>query len=387
MIVGDQNYVARVISNTAVKLTPQQNPGSSNWKLNDVSFAGNHGYAVGRQGGVARFKTSTNGGQTWTIDSTSLIGTLPQGSEWNTVHVFRNGSALFAGKKSMIAYYNHISKSLNISGFAPPASIGGNVELHDIFFHDDVSGYVCGEKGVVLKTDRTASLNSSGFLNPLAWVRMRTDDDLNSQTDSTKMNIKAIAFAERYWGFMGGDYNGPVKNYARLVHDEALLWSVFHWYDKLGRLILTQDCRQFNRKAYSYTLYDALGRIKESGEKTENTTATKFPTLFGSVVNNFFNPRTIDETKYLAWVNDNTGARKEVTSTFYDVPVPAIAPSLPANLVQENLRKRIATVTFEEVFDNNDATYAHATHYSYDIHGNVKTLLQDNPSLAIINNQ
>ena len=51
---------------------------------------------------------------------------------------------------------------------------------------------------------------------------------------------------------------------------------------------------------------------------------------------------------------------------------------LPANLdvafIQENLRKRVASVSYEDVYDGDDATYEHGTHYSYDIHGNVKTM-------------
>ena len=45
-------------------------------------------------------------------------------------------------------------------------------------------------------------------------------------------------------------------------------------------------------------------------------------------------------------------------------------------------RKRIVHVTYEEEFDGDDQTFDHATHYDYDIHGNVKTLLQDNKKMA-----
>ena len=45
-------------------------------------------------------------------------------------------------------------------------------------------------------------------------------------------------------------------------------------------------------------------------------------------------------------------------------------------------RKRITHVTYEEEYDGDDQTYDHATHYDYDIHGNVKTLLQDNKKMA-----
>jgi hypothetical protein len=55
---------------------------------------------------------------------------------------------------------------------------------------------------------------------------------------------------------------------------------------------------------------------------------------------------------------------------------------LPADFVQTHLRKRVTSVCYEEDYDGQDGTYDHATHYSYDIHGNVHTLLQDNKKLG-----
>ena len=83
----------------------------------------------------------------------------------------------------------------------------------------------------------------------------------------------------------------------------------------------------------------------------------------------------------LIWISDNTGARKEVTRSYYDKTV---ITGLPVDFTPnaETQRKRITHVTYEDVFDNNDQTFDHATHYDYDIHGNVKTLLQDNKKLA-----
>jgi hypothetical protein len=43
----------------------------------------------------------------------------------------------------------------------------------------------------------------------------------------------------------------------------------------LGCLVVSQNARQYNNSSgegrkFSYTLYDALGRVIEAGEKTEN---------------------------------------------------------------------------------------------------------------------
>jgi hypothetical protein len=41
---------------------------------------------------------------------------------------------------------------------------------------------------------------------------------------------------------------------------------------------------------------------------------------------------------------------------------------------QENLRTRVASVTYQE---SPGTSYDQASHYSYDVHGNVKTLIQE----------
>ncbi|HEX8514581.1 MAG TPA: hypothetical protein VF868_00170, partial [Bacteroidia bacterium] len=139
------------------------------------------------------------------------------------------------------------------------------------------------------------------------------------------------------------------------------------------------NSKQYNKvpKAFSYTKYDDLGRINEVGEKSENTEATTFRKIFGSDVGGLFNGNTINDDSLKSWLGGD-GARKEVTRTYYDI---ATFNGLP--MAQENLRKRVADVTYEDVDDEEDSTYQHATHYTYDIHGNVKTLVQDNPMVNV----
>jgi hypothetical protein len=168
--------------------------------------------------------------------------------------------------------------------------------------------------------------------------------------------------------------------YGRLIHDESEEYSTFFWYDKLGRLVLSQNSKQYAKspKAYSYTTYDALGRITEVGEKAENTTSgqTRFANIFGQITNNL-KYDIINQDSLNSWLA--AGGRTEVTHTYYDSTV---IDSVP--MTQSNLRKRISSVTFEDTYDGNAQTYNHATHYSYDIHGNVSTLIQDNPSLRTV---
>jgi hypothetical protein len=212
------------------------------------------------------------------------------------------------------------------------------------------------------------------------------------------VDITTIAFATPTKGVFGGRYNGtfPIGvnqreyPYVRRVSDPNSRYSARFYYDRLGRLVVSQNGRQASANQaeikYSYTLYDALGRVIEAGEKTENSTyQTRFASVYGAMVADYYNPNVIDDAKLLAWVNGD-GARKEVTHSFYDATVLA---GLPANFTPDELtqRKRITHVAYYEelnkvagVYDYQD--YDHATHYDYDIHGNVKTLLQDNRKMA-----
>ncbi|MBD78742.1 MAG: hypothetical protein CL840_07470 [Crocinitomicaceae bacterium] len=174
------------------------------------------------------------------------------------------------------------------------------------------------------------------------------------------------------------------------------------WYDYLGRIIVSQNQLQLeefpNDPAYSYTLYDELGRMKETGK-----------------VRGPFNPGPItdaiakNQNDFMAWITDNTTIptgslpfKTEVTRYIYDDQIPSIASritnalskyALPEyqNFTQQNLRGNIvSTIYFEEynlpsvVGYKSDEEYDNAIHYSYDQHGNVKYYLQDIKELDIL---
>ncbi|MCR4858676.1 MAG: hypothetical protein K5890_10850 [Bacteroidales bacterium] len=129
------------------------------------------------------------------------------------------------------------------------------------------------------------------------------------------------------------------------------------YYDILSRPVLSQDGKQRQQNKYSYTIYDSLGRIKEVGQIQNSTPITRKDAVDSTFVNQFL----------------NNGVKSEVTFTWYDRP---IVPTLN----QTRLRNRIAAVSFCP--DGDSLNPESATHYSYDIHGNVKRLVQDIPNLA-----
>jgi len=134
------------------------------------------------------------------------------------------------------------------------------------------------------------------------------------------------------------------------------------WYDKLGRLAISQNAKQLAdpTPTYSYTIYDPLGRIKEVGQKPQSTGMTQTISQ--------------DETALSNWLADLTlgGNKAQITRTVYDVPYIGFSGLAP--LGQVNLRNRVA---YTQVFEAENLAYRAATYYSYDVHGNVDTLVQD----------
>ena len=138
------------------------------------------------------------------------------------------------------------------------------------------------------------------------------------------------------------------------------------WYDKLGRLVLSQDATQAPYY-YNYVEYDALGRVVETGELYEANTIT-----YGNL-NNVNFPNNLDQV------------REEVTRTYYDAVQLTAAYTyyngLNSSFNFNNLQNRVSAVAYYPVYNENlgnkDLYYHTATHYGYDEHGNVETAVQD----------
>jgi RHS repeat-associated protein len=129
------------------------------------------------------------------------------------------------------------------------------------------------------------------------------------------------------------------------------------YYNNKGQLKLSQNAQQLKDNNYSYTRYDAQGRITEVGELNTAEGITALLNL------------STGDLDQIAFPTAKAGrVFSDITKTYYDVA----APSAP--MQQDYLRNRVSYV---EVLDKgavaNDVT---ATYYSYDIHGNVKSLLQ-----------
>lgn len=148
------------------------------------------------------------------------------------------------------------------------------------------------------------------------------------------------------------------------------------WYDPQGRIVLSEDGRQDEQNLLSYTLYDNLGRTIEVGEFALSNSALNRSQLI-------FNARK----GMLAMDVEELLGRRSVTRTFYtESPFTVTEPDgtpLITN-ASEASRNRVLATTFQDMVAAADAVdaYDFASHYDYDIAGNVKTLVQDFPDLS-----
>lgn len=148
------------------------------------------------------------------------------------------------------------------------------------------------------------------------------------------------------------------------------------WYDRLGRLVLSQNAVQIalsssSQKIYSYTRYDALGRICELGEISQ--WAVSADSLIKSI------------SYYNNWLAAST-ARTQITKTFYDYIVMPVAGGQFSE-GQRNLRGRVSSIAYYDGYASDSTQYTRSTNFSYDIHGNVDHLVHDFPDMAVVNNR
>jgi RHS repeat-associated protein len=153
-------------------------------------------------------------------------------------------------------------------------------------------------------------------------------------------------------------------------------------YDKLGRIIASQNTiqtaayNQANGSAdyqFSYTRYDDLGRIIESGQ-----IRLSFSTYSGSYDISadgklLFNNNVVDGFDDVI----NSVNRDQVTLTWYD-QIPEGKDSFFESY-SNNSRNRVTAVGYFETYTSGNTieNTANALYYDYDIHGNVKELITE----------
>jgi RHS repeat-associated protein len=178
------------------------------------------------------------------------------------------------------------------------------------------------------------------------------------------------------------------------------------FYDAAGRVIFSQNAKQRPTGEMTYTLYDKQGRIFETGvaniacpyftpikQSSLNTSApacsyfdetTNTISSLPNIVTDLVHRSHEEVIQYVKALN-----RKEVVVTHYDA-ISVNVQATPGFAIQENLRKRVASIKYFDHLaptDHQYANYQYAQHFSYDVTGNVKTLVRDYPALKMENMQ
>jgi RHS repeat-associated protein len=136
-------------------------------------------------------------------------------------------------------------------------------------------------------------------------------------------------------------------------------------YDKENRLRFSQNAEQKNHDLMSYTKYDNLGRVIEAGESS-----------VGSVD---FSKSSSDNETYTSDNSYPSNARTEYVHTVYTDEASNVSYY---NQPQRFLRNRVSYTYKDEDGDPNTESDRYATYYSYDPHGNVEWLIQEDPILG-----
>ncbi|MDY8138483.1 RHS repeat-associated core domain-containing protein [Aquimarina sp. 2201CG5-10] len=149
----------------------------------------------------------------------------------------------------------------------------------------------------------------------------------------------------------------------------------------LGLKVVNTIEQTCSSSRYSYTDYDALGRIIEAGELELsgdyeiNTTGRLVKITDGTVVTE------VDQMAYP--YNLTQSPRTEVTITTYDDQVSA-GTTLFSDQDVIHTRNRVTSVQYYDTYTQGDTEYKHGIFYNYDIHGNVKELVCDNQSTELV---
>jgi RHS repeat-associated protein len=342
----------------------------------------------------------------------SFVSTITGSGIYNAIAYQSTDNVMAVGMSAIFHYYAADNTPITVTT-PTPMQITGDMRAIDVKGSYIV---VAGDNGKYFRMT-SSGMNTDGEHQNIEWIEMDgiylSGSDLYRNpstwesyiTAANQINIRSVSIASATQVVYGGNYNAAFFSttgltssnvqypYVRTAFDPGDRYSSLFFYDKLGRLVVSQNARQRNTedRRFSYTVYDSLGRVIEVGEKFENETLADgtlgvfyFRDIFGSMVSGHYNPKVIDDNKLLAWIGGD-GARNEVTRSYYDVFRDDFYTT-PFAVNQDNQRKRIAHVAYYSTWDDAYLVaveeYDHATHFIYDIHGNVTKLMQDNRKMS-----
>lgn len=163
-------------------------------------------------------------------------------------------------------------------------------------------------------------------------------------------------------------YSYNAQNQVRTTNTPDTKGITENFYDLSGRIVMSQNAQQRSDGKCTYFLYDNLSRVIETG--VVSTANTDWNRKYFRDSLNMFNSMV------------KAKGRLEVTATIYDTASYQVAGAFVTLPPQENLKNRIACVKYFDYLNggvsaSKDTNYFNALHYSYDVSGNIKTLIHD----------
>ena len=323
--------------------------GGKSWQGGDVSFnvrsvcmtSNNTAMLVGDGGNIAYYRL---GG-----DATLLSS--PVATRLNSVSFFGNTGYACGEEGTLLKYESGVWKSLKYEdkdwvAATDPSERGISCTLNAIVAVDAQTVYAGGDNGVLLKTVDGGcewSRRDVETTNNLTAITLKPDGDLSINAGGRLLTVK----------------------------DNTDLYSVKMYYDRLGRVVASQNSKQhaMRPQRFSYTLYDRSGRNVESGELESDAEPTD------AIIN----------STDVRFPDNWSKKRYQVVRSVYTDPIYGEDEDDKVFLAfgsgQKNLRNRIATTLYQEVYDPSSKKYDHATHYSHDVHGNICQVVYDRPEL------
>ncbi|HEY1046230.1 MAG TPA: hypothetical protein VGF79_07315, partial [Bacteroidia bacterium] len=250
------------------------------------------------------------------------------GSNTNTPGTYVVNSISIGAKKAFFVCNNGLMFSADMSTNTNTLLTSGVTNnLMKVSMFDDFNGIVLGASGTMLR-----------FWDQNGTLSIENKSSANNNGTAVTTTLQAVDYSNRSRLVFGGA-SGHVKN---LETDKY--YTQFFWYNQVGEIVVTQNTRQFNKspKAYSYSLQNGLGRVVETGEIAQNNS-----------IRDQYQDLKLNDFNFNTWIA--SGVRSEVVQYFYDNQF-----SSGSILLQENLRNRIASVTYEEIYDGVSSTYESA---------------------------
>lgn len=187
-LTGKSQYLGKATALTTT-LVPAGNSGDD---FNDITFTSvSQGFVVGG-----------NATESVVLKISDLTRYSVSGAALNGVFGFKRSNSIIAvGNNAQVVRFDGTTIE------ADDISAVTNQNLHDVYFHDDINGYAVGENGTLLKTTSASTFDTpTGLIIDLVWAEKDITENFLNQPDQNFKNLYTIDFADRYNGFVGGEY-------------------------------------------------------------------------------------------------------------------------------------------------------------------------------------